>query len=394
MGTTGGQRMSINNIPLVDLGAQQLEIDEEVMVGVKQVFATTSFIGGPEVGQFETDYAHFLGAKHCIGVGNGTDALELALRASGVEAGGEVILPANTFIATAEAVSRIGAVPVLVDVDPEFLLIDPERVRAAVTDRTQAIIPVHLFGQTAFVEKLEPIARECGAAIVEDAAQAQGATRFGQSAGNLGTAAGTSFYPGKNLGAAGDAGAVLSNSDDIERRVRLLSDHGSSQKYQHDAVGMNSRLDTVQAVVLNAKLSRLERWNERRREAAARYNGLLADIPGIELPREAEGNNDVWHLYVVRVDDRDRVLAALNEAGIGAGIHYPTPVHLTGAFAHLRLLSGSFPVAEAAAGRILSLPLFPHITDAQQRYVADVLGKSVSTLQTGPDLDLLRGLSA
>lgn len=367
-----------NSIPLVDLGAQQLEIHEEVMLGLKEVFASTSFIGGPAVQRFEESYADYLGSKHCIGVGNGTDALELALRAAGVTTGGEVILPANTFIATAEAVCRIGAVPVLVDVDPEFLLIDPEGVRAAVTARTQAIIPVHLFGQTAFVEQLEPIAAACGAVIVEDAAQSQGATRFGRAAGTLGIAAGTSFYPGKNLGAAGDAGAVLTGDDDVAAKVRLISAHGSAQKYRHAAVGMNSRLDTVQAVVLNAKLARLEHWNERRRLAAARYDSLLGGISGVQLPRQADGNHDVWHLYVVRVDDRDRVLADLNEAGIGAGIHYPTPVHLTEAFADLGLGEGTFPVAEDAAGRILSLPLFPHITDKQQQLVVDGLASAVS----------------
>lgn len=360
-------------IPLVDLGAQQLEIDEEVMTGLKEVFATTSFIGGPAVKRFEESYADFLGARHCIGVGNGTDALELALRAAGVTAGGEVILPANTFIATAEAVCRLGAVPVLVDVDPEHLLIDPECVRAAVSERTEAIVPVHIFGQTAFVEQLEPIAASCGAVIVEDAAQSQGATRFGRAAGTLGVAAGTSFYPGKNLGAAGDAGAVLTENDAVAAQVRLLSAHGSAQKYEHSAVGMNSRLDTVQAVVLNAKLARLEWWNERRRQAAERYGALLSGIDGVELPRQAEGNQDVWHLYVVRVDDRDRVLAELNKAGIGAGIHYPTPVHLTAAFADLGLGEGTYPVAEEAAGRILSLPLFPHITEEQQQRVVDVL---------------------
>lgn len=367
-----------STIPLVDLGAQQLEIDEEVTTGLKEVFATTSFIGGPPVRRFEESYADYLGARHCIGVGNGTDALELALRAAGVTAGGEVILPANTFIATAEAVCRLGAIPVLVDVDPEYLLIDPECVRAAVTERTQAIIPVHLFGQTAFVEQLEPMAAACGAVIVEDAAQSQGATRFGRAAGTLGVAAGTSFYPGKNLGAAGDAGAVLTGDDGVAAQVRLMSAHGSAQKYRHAAIGMNSRLDTVQAVVLNAKLARLEHWNERRRQAAERYGALLGGIDGVQLPRQAEGNEDVWHLYVVRVDDRDRVLAELNEAGIGAGIHYPTPVHLTEAFADLGLGEGAFPAAEEAAGRILSLPLFPHITDEQQQRVVDVLATAVS----------------
>jgi dTDP-4-amino-4,6-dideoxygalactose transaminase len=361
------------SIPLVDLGAQQEEIADEVEIGIKEVFAQTSFIGGPAVTEFEQAYALFLGARHCVGVANGTDALELALRACGVGPGGEVILPANTFIATAEAVSRIGAVPVPVDVDPDYLLIDPERVRQAITARTQAIIPVHLYGQTAFVELLEPIAAACGAVIIEDAAQSQGASRHGRFAGTLGAAAGTSFYPGKNLGAAGDAGAVLTDDGGVAARVRLLGAHGSEQKYRHDAIGMNSRLDTVQAVVLNSKLRRLANWNERRRAVAARYAELLSGVPGIVLPHTAKGNADVWHLYVIRVAERDRVLAALNEAGIGAGIHYPIPVHLSHAYRQLGLGAGSFPVAEEAADTILSLPIYPHITADQQEYVAEQL---------------------
>jgi dTDP-4-amino-4,6-dideoxygalactose transaminase len=365
------------SIPLVDLGAQQEEIADEVETGIKEVFAQTSFIGGPAVTEFEQAYARFLGARHCVGVANGTDALELALRACGVGPGGEVILPANTFIATAEAVSRIGAVPVPVDVDPDYLLIDPERVRQAITARTQAIVPVHLFGQTAFVELLEPIAVACGAVIIEDAAQSQGASRHGRFAGTLGTAAGTSFYPGKNLGAAGDAGAVLTDDAGVAARVRLLGAHGSEQKYRHDAVGMNSRLDTVQAVVLNAKLRRLAGWNERRRGAAARYAELLRNTPGLLLPSTAGGNTDVWHLYVIRVAERDRVLAALNEAGIGAGIHYPVPVHLSRAYWHLGLGPGSFPIAEKAAETMLSLPIYPHITADQQEYVAEHLSAAL-----------------
>lgn len=356
------------NIPLVDLAAQQAEIDEEVREGLDHVFATTSFIGGKAVSEFELAYAEQTDVAHCIGVANGTDALELALRGAGVTAGGEVILPANTFIATAEAVSRIGAVPVLVDVDEEHLLIDPAQVAAAVTARTQAIVPVHLFGQVAPVEQLLDIAAAAGAVIVEDAAQSQGATRFGRFAGSLGLAAGTSFYPGKNLGAAGDAGAVTTNDAALAERVRVIAAHGSSKKYVHDLVGMNSRLDTIQAVVLNAKLKRLPGWNDARRAAAARYSTLLADVEGVRLPRSAEGNVDVWHLYVVRVADRDRVLAALHESGIGAGIHYPYPVHLTAAYAHLGHSLGDFPVTERSATEILSLPLFPHITVEQQEY--------------------------
>lgn len=367
-------------VPLVDLAAQQAEIHGEIMAELAEVFTTASFIGGASVAEFEAAYAAFLGARHCVGVANGTDALELALRAGGVTPGGEVILPANTFIATAEAVSRIGAVPVPVDVDPEFLLIDPDCVAGAVTPRTQAIVPVHLFGQTAFVERLTPIAQRCGAVIIEDAAQSQGATRFGQAAGTLGLAAGTSFYPGKNLGAAGDAGGVITNNPDLAAYVRLLGAHGSSRKYIHEAIGMNSRLDAVQAVVLGAKLRRLQDWNSLRRAAAERYAQLLQDVPGVVIPREAPGNVDVWHLYVVRVPMRDTVLHALHEAGIQAGIHYPFPVHLTGAFEADGRGRGSFPVTESAAGEILSLPLFPHITVEQQERVVEALDAALRAL--------------
>ncbi len=365
-------------VPLVDLKAQQAEVGDEVRLALDTVFENTAFVGGPQVAAFETEYAAFVGTAHCVGVANGTDALELALRAVGVSPGGEVVIPANTFIATAEAVSRIGAVPVPVDVDDTHLLIDPVEVEGAITARTQAVVPVHLFGQTAFVEALEPLVAAGGIPIVEDAAQAQGALRNGRPAGSLGLAAGTSFYPGKNLGAAGDAGAVLTDDADVARTVRILGAHGSPTKYVHETVGMNSRLDTVQAVVLRAKLARLEKWNDLRRAAAVRYQELLADVAGVRTPATAAGNQDVWHLYVVRVADRDRVLAALNEAGIGAGIHYPTAVHRTRAYAHLGMPQGSCPVAERAAEEILSLPIYPHITEEQQERVAEVLSRAVA----------------
>jgi dTDP-4-amino-4,6-dideoxygalactose transaminase len=294
-----------------------------------------------------------------------------------VRPGGEVIVPANTFIATAEAASRIGAVPVPVDVDPVHLLIDPAAVRAALGPRTEAIVPVHLFGQVAPVEEIGKLAADAGVPMIEDAAQSQGALRFGRAAGSFGLAAGTSFYPGKNLGAAGDAGGVTTSDAEVARTVRVLAAHGSARKYEHETIGMNSRLDTVQAVVLEAKLRRLAGWNAARRVAAARYAALLAGVPGVRVPVSAVGNEDVWHLYVVQVDERDRVLRELNEAGIGAGIHYPTPVHLTGAYAGLGLGAGAFPVAEAAADRILSLPMFPHLTAAQQERVVDVLAGAV-----------------
>lgn len=367
-------------VPFVDLGAQQREIDEEVQDGLRRVFDTTAFIGGPDVKAFESEFAAFLEVSDCVGVGNGTDALELALRAAGVTAGGEVILPANTFIATAEAVSRIGADPVLVDVDPQCLLIDPVAATQAITERTQAIMPVHLYGQTAFVEQMRPEAERAGVVIIEDAAQSQGAFRHGRMAGSLGLAAGTSFYPGKNLGAAGDAGAVVTNDAGLAARVRVLGEHGSPTKYRHSTVGMNSRLDTVQAVVLRAKLARLEGWNEGRRAAAARYAELLrplADSGDVWLPTEAEGNHHVWHLYTIQLEHRDGVLEELRAAGIGAGVHYPVPVHLTGAYEHLGLVRGAFPITEAASDRLLSLPIFPHITAEQQERVVVALLRAI-----------------
>lgn len=364
-------------IPLVDLGAQMREIEDEVWPQLKDVFARTAFIGGAVVEQFEHAFAELSGTAHCVGVGNGTDAVELALRAAGVKPGGEVIMPANTFIATAEAAWRIGATPVPVDVDPARLLIDPAQVAAAVNERTQAIVPVHLFGQVAPVDQLVPIAEVAGIPIVEDAAQSQGALRFGRPAGSLGTVAATSFYPGKNLGAAGDGGAVMTDDPQVARAVRVLAAHGSARKYDHEVLGMNSRLDAVQAVVLSAKLARLADWNERRRDAAARYAALLSDIEGVTAPVSDPDNVDVWHLYVIQVEDRDRVLSELNAAGIGAGIHYPTPIHLTGAMATYGHSRGLCPVVEAAADRILSLPIHPHITVDHQQYVVQQLVASV-----------------
>jgi dTDP-4-amino-4,6-dideoxygalactose transaminase len=365
------------SIPLVDLQAQQAEIADEIEPLVLAALRGGGFIGGPHVAAFEEAYAAFVGVQHCIGVANGTDAVELALRAVGVSAGDEVIMPANTFIATAEAASRIGARPVPVDVDPDHLLISPDAVAAAVTERTRAIVPVHLFGQAAPVEALEPIAAAAGVAIVEDAAQAQGASRNGRRAGSLGRIAATSFYPGKNLGASGDGGAVTTDDEELARLVRLMGNHGSAVKYRHEVVGTNSRLDSIHAITLNAKLARLERWNAQRQAAADRYAELLADLPGVRVPGSMPGNCDVWHLYVIRLDNRDAALAALNAAGIGAGLHYPDPWHLTPAYAHLGFGPGTAPVAEEAAHRILSLPLYPHLTQEQQEHVTAVLREAI-----------------
>ena len=361
----------MTRIPLVDLAAAHAEVAEEVETGFKRILAETAFVGGAEVAAFEQEYAAFSGLPHCVGVANGTDALELALRAAGVGPGSEVILPANTFIATAEAVARAGARVVLVDCDPRTYLIDVPAALAAVTPDTRAIVPVHLYGQMAPVEELRA---GTDVTIVEDAAQSQGATRHGRGAGVDGIAA-TSFYPGKNLGAYGDAGAVVTFSEELATTVRTLGSHGGLKKYTHDLIGVNSRLDGLQAVVLRAKLTRLAGWNERRRAAAARYDELLSGLD-VMLPATLEGNEHVWHIYCVRVPGgrRDQVLAELNAAGVGAAIHYPTPIHHTGAFAHL---GGSFPNAEAAGSELLSLPIYPQITPAQQERVAEALAAAL-----------------
>jgi dTDP-4-amino-4,6-dideoxygalactose transaminase len=368
----GGDKLSA--IPLVDLAAQHAAVAAEVRAGWDEVLSRTAFIGGPRVAAFETEYAEFTGAGHCVGVGNGTDAIEIALRALGVGPGDECIIPANTFVATAEAVWRAGAVPVLVDcADDETYLIDTAAVEAAMTPRTKAIVPVHLYGQVAVMEALVPVAEKAGAWIVEDAAQSQGARRNGAGAGTLGHAAATSFYPGKNLGAYGDAGAVLTDSAEVAARMRMIRDHGSARKYEHEVFGFNSRMDGLQAVVLSAKLRRLAEWNESRRLAAARYDEMLSGRDDVILPHTLGGNLHVWHLYVIQVPDRDRVLKELHAAGIGAGIHYPVPVHLTAAFSWLGYPQGSFPVTEQAADAILSLPLFAEITVEQQERVVSAL---------------------
>lgn len=366
----------MSSIPFVDLSLQHAEIAEEVEEGFAEVLATGDYIGGKAVAAFEQEYADFVGARSCIGVANGTDALEMAVRAVGVGAGDEVVLPANTFIATAEAVLRAGARPVLVDVDDDALLIDPQAVRAAVTSRTRAVVPVDLYGQVAPFDELDGL-KARGIWVVEDGAQSQGATRHGRSAGTFGDLGATSFYPGKNLGAYGDAGAVVTDDPGLAQRVRLMGAHGSAVKYEHIEVGFNSRLDTLQAVVLRAKLRRLRQWNEQRQQAAATYDQLLAGAEGVRIPATLPGNTHVWHLYVVRVDHRDEVLADLHADGVGVGIHYPVPVHLAPAMSALGYRRGAFPVTEKAADQILSLPIFPGITRDQQERVVEVLLRAV-----------------
>nr|WP_237419374.1 DegT/DnrJ/EryC1/StrS family aminotransferase [Kitasatospora sp. SID7827] len=355
--------------------ASHAEIADEVRAGFDAVLASGAYIKGPDVAAFEREYAEFSGVGHAVGTANGTDALELALRALELKPGGGVVLPANTFVATAEAVVRAGLTPVLVDVDDEHLLIDVEQTSARVRDAV-ALLPVHLNGQLAPVDALLEIAD--GLPVVEDGAQSQGARRHGRPSGSWGRISATSFYPGKNLGAYGDAGAVVTDDAELADAVRLIGDHGSARKYVHETFGFNSRMDTLQAVVLRAKLRRLPGWNEARRAAAERYDKLLGGLDGITLPRTLPGNEHVWHLYAVRVEhDRDGVLAALQRAGIGAGVHYPVPVHLQPAFRHLGHAEGAFPVTERAAGQLLTLPLFPQLTEDQQTRVAEALAAAL-----------------
>ncbi len=362
-------------VPLVDLAPQHAEVAEVIAAGWTRQLAEMSFVLGDAVRAFETEFAQFHGVEHCIGVANGTDAIELGLRALGIGAGDEVIVPANSFIATALAVLRAGATPVLVDCDPLHYLIDVRAVASRITRKTRAILPVHLFGQMAALEQLQTL--DPAIDIVEDAAQTQGASRFGRAAGAWGAIGATSFYPGKNLGAYGDAGAVLTGSPELAAKVRALRNYGSERKYHHPELGFNSRLDPLQAVVLSAKLPRLHEWNSWRRQAAARYEEMLADIPGIQRPAVLDGNTHVWHLYVVQVPKRERVCAALDAAGIGYGIHYPVPTHLQGALAFLGHREGDFPVTEAAARHMLSLPMYPHLTANDQERVVACLRRAV-----------------
>ncbi len=360
-------------IPLVDLQIMHREIEAEVNAAFDRIMSSGAFVLGPDVAEFESAFARYCEVDHCIGVANGTDALELAMRALDIGPGDEVVLPANTFIATALAVARVGATPVLVDARDGDLLIDPEAVEAAVGASTRAIVGVDLFGQVAPFEALVPVAERHGLALLEDAAQSQGARRDGRRAGSFGDIAGTSFYPGKNLGAYGDGGAVTTARVDLADRIRRLRNYGSEIKYHHPETGFNSRLDTLQAAVLNAKLARLDGWNAQRRAAAEHYDALLADTAEVRLPVTDRRNEPVWHIYQVRVPRRDDVLEKLHAAGIGAGIHYPVPIHLQGAFASLGQGEGRYPVSEAAAGEMISLPLFPGITEAQQAEVVDAL---------------------
>lgn len=363
------------NVPLVDLAWQHHQIAADVAQGLEEVMEATAFIQGPQLGAFENSFASFIGVEHCVGVGSGTDALELSVRALGIGPGDSVVVPANSFIASALGVLRAGADVVLVDCNPETYLIDVERLAEVIDSKVRAIMPVHLYGQIAPLDEMPDLPDRVN--VIEDAAQSQGATRYGRGSGSFGVVAATSFYPGKNIGAYGDGGAILTNDDDLAAQVRKLGNWGSAEKYHHPELGFNSRLDTIQAVVLKAKLDRLAEWNAMRRDAAERYLEMLGEVDQVGLPVTPEGNEHIWHLFVIRVPNRDAILAALHERGVGAGIHYPVPMHLQGALSHLGCGPGSFPVTERIAQEILSLPIYPGITESQQKHVVDSLLESL-----------------
>jgi dTDP-4-amino-4,6-dideoxygalactose transaminase len=347
-------------VPFADLVAQHEPIKAEILAEWERILSTAGFIGGSPVDTFEQSLASYVGTDFAIGVANGTDAIMLALRALGIERGDEVITAANTFFATVEAISHAGGSPVLVDVDPDTATIDPDAIEAAITPRTRFIVPVHLYGQPADMDPIMKIAERHDLLVVEDNAQAIGATYHGRPTGSIGHASAVSFYPGKNLGAAGDAGAVTTDSHEVARQVRILGNHGSRTKYEHIEIGYNSRLDALQAAALSVKLRYLDEWNERRRSAASAYAELLAG-QDIELPYEAPGRTHVYHLYVVRHALRDQLRAELGAARIDTGLHYPTPIHLTAPYEHLGHGPGTFPAAEAWSHQGLSLPMFPDL---------------------------------
>ena len=346
-------------IPFLDLGAAYRELQREINAAVSRVLASGWYIGGPEVEAFEAEWAEYCGAAFCVGVGNGLDALVLALRACDIGPGDGVIVPSNTYIATWLAVSEVGAFIQPVEPDPETYNITPEGIQATITPETRAVLPVHLYGQPAEIDRIAELARDRGLKLIEDTAQAHGARCRGQRIGAHGDAVCWSFYPGKNLGAMGDAGAVTTNDPEVADRVRLLGNYGSRKKYVNEAQGVNSRLDPLQAAILRVKLAHLDEWTDRRKQLANAYSANLAES-GLPLPFVPDWADPVWHLYVVRSSDRDALQKNLTDAGIATLIHYPIPPHMQAAYENLGLAPDSLPVARRLADEVLSLPMGPH----------------------------------
>jgi len=357
------------NVPFLDFVGPYAELKVELDAAYFRFMRSAWYVLGREVEAFEQEFATYCGVKHCVGVGNGLDALHLILRAYGIGAGDEVVVPSNTYIATWLAVSYSGAVPVPVESDPQTFNLDPDRIEVAITRRTKAILPVHLYGQPADMDPINGIARKHGLKVIEDNAQAQGARYKGRRTGSLGDAAGTSFYPGKNLGAFGDGGAITTNDAALDDRVRTLRNYGSKKKYYNEVKGFNSRLDELQAAFLRVKLKKLDEWNDRRRRLAALYLTELGGAENLTLPFVPEWAEPAWHLFVVRHPKRDALQQKLAAAGIGTLIHYPVPPHLSGAYAADKRLRGHLPIAEAFSDTVLSLPMGPHLTAEQAELV-------------------------
>ena len=352
-------------VPFLDLKAQYESIRDEIATALQQVLDNTAFAGGPFVKKFEKDFAELCQCDFAVGVSSGTSALWLALLGLEIGVGDEVITVPNTFIATAEAISFSGATPVFVDVDERTYNMNPDLLEDAITPKTKAIIPVHLYGQMTDMDRIMQIARAHGVLVVEDACQAHGAEYKGRRAGSIGDAGCFSFYPGKNLGAYGEAGAVVTNNAELAERVRILRDHGQSKKYYHSIIGWNARMDGIQGAVLSVKLKHLDMWNEARRKIAQLYNNLLANEPYVVTPVEADYARHIYHIYAIRVQDRDIFITRLAEKNIYSGIHYPIPIHLQDAYKFLDNRAGSFPVAEKCAEQLVSLPMFPELTQEQ-----------------------------
>ena len=366
-------------VPFLDLKAQHDPIRVELDRAIRNVIDSGAFAGGPFVEKFETNFARYCGCKHAIGVGNGTDALWLSLLALGIGAGDEVITVPNTFMATAEAISYSGARPVFVDVDDSTYTMDPAGLEAALSPRTKAVIPVHLFGQMADMDPILEFARRHNLFVIEDAAQAHGAKYKGQGAGTLGDVGCFSFYPGKNLGAFGEAGAVITNDDRLQETIRSLRDHGQVRKYHHRFIGWNCRMDGIQAAVLSVKLQHLERGNTLRRRHALEYNEALDRVEELVRPFAAPYAEHVYHVYAIRVRDRDEAMWRLQQKGIQCGVHYPVPIHLQKAYRSLGYEAGCFPVSEATALEFISLPMFPELSSAQIGMVALGLTEAVQS---------------
>jgi dTDP-4-amino-4,6-dideoxygalactose transaminase len=372
---------ALRPIPFLNLAAQNAALKDEIDEAISSIFADSSFVLGPAVDQFERDFANYLGVKHCVAVHNGTAALHLALLALGVDANHEVITAANSFIATAEAISFCGATLRLVDADLDTANIDIDQMRKSINKDTKVLMPVHLYGQPARMDDVNEIAKAHGLYVIEDACQAHGATYKGVKAGTLSDVACFSFYPGKNLGAAGDGGAVVTNDSEIAEKVRLIRSHGSEQKYHHQVIGHNFRLDSIQAAVLRIKLPHLDRWTEKRREIAAFYTHRLENLPGIEPIHQMEMAQSSFHLYVIRADRRAVVEEVLRQNKIQYGIHYPVPIHLQPAYRSMKLGRGSFPVSEQLADSIISLPIYPELSNPDQERVVAAVERASRLMQ-------------